>query len=89
MPRHVIVHDMHFWLVQLATAATYHRSVPAGLVVDACNGFKWPEDAECIVKLLSAILADTANVQIVVMLPGACTMSRSQWIVDTPPHMSR
>ena len=63
--------------------------LPAGLVVDACNSFKWPEDAESTVKLLSTMLADTANVQIVVMLPGACLMSRSQWVVDTPPHMSR
>lgn len=63
--------------------------LPAGLVVDACNRFRWPEDAECIVKLLSSILVDTANVQIVVMLPEAYTLSRSQWIVDTPPRMSR
>ena len=86
------LHSMHHcccWLVQLVAAATHQRHLPAGLVVDACNSFKWPEDAECFVKLLSTILADTANVQVVVMLPGACTMSRSQWIVDTPPHMSR
>lgn len=75
--------------MQLAVAASHWGHLSAGLVVDACNSFRWPEDAECIVKLLSSILADTANVQIVVMLPGACTMSRSQWIVDTPPHMSR
>ena len=82
------------WVTLLLVCAIGSSSIslallPAGLVVDACNSFKWPEDAECIVKLLSTILADTANVQIVVMLPGPCTMSRSQWIVDTPPHMSR
>ena len=89
---HCLLHNVRCCcscLVQSVAAATDQRHLPAGLVVDACNSFKWPEDAECIVKLLSTILADTANVQIVVMLPGACTMSRNQWIVDTPPHMTR
>lgn len=57
--------------------------------MDACNTFQRPQDVNCIVKLLSTILADTANLQIVVMLPEACSLSRSQWIVDAPPQMPR
>lgn len=57
--------------------------------MDACNSFERPQDVHCMVKLLSAILADTANLQIVLMLPEACILPRTHWIVDTPPHMSR
>ena len=65
------------------------NAVTAGLVVDACNGFRWPEDVDAIIKLLSTILADTANVQVVVLLPDACSLSHSQWITNNPPRMSK
>lgn len=61
----------------------------AGLVVDASNGFKWPEDVTFITALLSTILGDTANVQIVMLLPEASTLPSGPWTLDTPPRMTR
>jgi len=60
----------------------------AGLVVDASNGFKWPEDVTFITAMLSTILGDTANIQIVILLPEACTLPSGPWTVDTPPRMT-
>ena len=61
----------------------------AGLVVDASNGFNWPEDVTFMTAMLSTILGDTANIQIVMLLPEACTLSSGFWTVDTPPRMTR
>ncbi|KAA6419179.1 MAG: hypothetical protein FRX49_10919 [Trebouxia sp. A1-2] len=59
------------------------------LVVDASNGFKWPEDVIFITAMLSTILGDTANIQVVTLLPEASTLPSGPWTVDTPPRMTR
>ena len=66
-----------------------HHLRLVGVVIDACNGFRRPEDASCVVKLLSSILGDTANVQLVALLPKGCAALPSQWISHTPSRMTR
>ncbi|DBB00250.1 TPA: hypothetical protein ACH3X1_014079 [Trebouxia sp. C0004] len=73
---------------------TWLKSRPAssgyfGLVVDANNGFKWPEDVTFITAMLSTILGDTANVQIVTLLPETSSVPSGPWTGDTPPRMTR
>ena len=79
----VACQDLHAHTVSSDATAT------AGLVVDASNGFKWPEDVTFITAMLSTILGDTANIQIVTLLPEASTLPSGPWTVDTPPRMTR
>ena len=71
------------------STAAFDALLTAGVVVDASNGFQWPEDVACVTRLLSTMLGDTANLQIVALLPGACSLSDSLWTIETPPCMSR
>ncbi len=79
---------MHITLLVLQQLL-FEVFLTVGLVIDASSGFRWPEDVECITSLLSTILGDTANVQIVVMLPEACSLPISLWTVETPPCMTK